>query len=155
MITGLFLSFLDTPEVSAAFMLLGAAVLVLGAAYAVFRRVSRKEGSRVSPALYAKISAAACVIFIAYIFIELVGAGACIAVNEACRNGYHYDFSKSDPSKIICRFCGIFKKAGSHSAASDALTLGIYFDVFVVGAYVAGISGFIRKKLTKHREDGS
>lgn len=155
MITGLFLNFLDMPEVSSAFMILGAAVLSLGAVYAVFRRICGREGSRISADVIGRISVIACVIFITYIFIELVGACACIAVNEACRNGYHYDFSKTDPSRKICRFCSIFKKAGSHSAASDALTLGIYFDVFIIGAYAGGTVRFIRSKMTKARGNGS
>lgn len=147
MILGLFLDRLDIPVVPAIIMILSGLILVGGFAFMIFRHIYEKGESDISPALYQQISTIAGYVFVIYVFIELIAGCACVAVNEACRNGYHYDLSKTGASGIICRFCSGFKANDLHSAASDCLMLGIYFDAFIVNAFVTNAIKVVREKI--------
>ena len=153
MILGLFLSKLDIPVVPAAIMILSALVLIGGFAFMVFRHIYEKGESDIDPVMYKKISEIAAWTFIIYAAIELIAACACVTVNEACRYGYHYDFSKRDASKIICKFCSGVKDADNRSEASDCLMLGIYFDAFILNSFITNAIGFVREKLDSGRKE--
>lgn len=153
MILGLFLDRLDIPVIPLTVMILSALVLIGGFAFMIFRHVYEKGESDIDPALFQKISTIAAWTFVIYVIIELIAACACVTVNEACRYGYHYDFSKRDSSKIICKFCSGFKDADSRSAASDCIMLGIYFDAFVVNAFVTNAVKVFREKIGSLKKD--
>lgn len=147
MILGLFLDRLDLPVIPLVIIILSFLVLIGGFAFMIFRHVYEKGESDIDPVLYEKISRIAAWTFIIYVLIELIAACACVAVNEACRYGYHYDFAKKPSGgQILCKFCSGFKDADTHSAASDCLMLGIYFDAFVVNSFVTNALKFIREK---------
>ena len=149
MILGLFLSRLDIPVVPMAIMILSGLVLVGGIAFMIFRYVFEKGESDIDPADFKKISDIAAWTFLIYAIIELIAASACIVINDACRNGYHYDLSKSDGSShILCRYCSIFKSTDNRSFASDALTLGTYFDSFILYAFITNTIKIFREKLS-------
>ena len=148
MILGLFLSALDIPIVPMSLMILSGLVLIGGIAFMIFRYVFEKGESDIDPAMFRKISDIAAWTFLIYAGIELIAAAACIVVNDACRNGYHYDLSKSDGSShILCKFCSIFKDTDNRSFASDALTLGVYFDAFILNAFITNAIKIFREKL--------
>ena len=149
MILGLFTDRLGLPVVPTVLIVLSFVVLIGGFAFMIFRHVYEKGESSIDPALFKKISDIAALVFIIYVVIELIAACACVAVNEACRNGYHYDFAKKPSgSQVLCRFCSGFKDSDSRSAASDCLMLGIYFDAFIVNSFVTNALKFIREKFS-------
>ena len=148
MILGLFLDRLDIPVVPMVLIILSILVLVSGFAFMIFRHVFEKGESDIDPALFKKISVIATWVFLIYAVVEIIAACACITVNDACRNGYHYDISKTDGSgHILCRFCSIFKSNDNRSYASDILTLGIYFDAFIVNSFVTNSIKIIKEKI--------
>ncbi len=140
MILGLFMDRIGIKIVPMSWMILSGLVLVAGFAFMIFRYVYEKGESDIDPAVFKKISGIAAIVFLIYGITETIAAFACIAVNEACRNGYHFDIQN-------CVFCSGFKN--SHSAASDCLTLGLYFDAFVVNAYITNLIKNVREKLSK------
>ena len=112
----------------------------------IFRHIYEKGESNIAPNFYKLISVIAMWTFIGYAFIEIVAASACVCINEACRNQYHYDIKN-------CPFCmgdPNFRK-NNHSSASDCLTLGAYFDAFVVNAYITNCIKLIKEKLDAKR----
>ena len=146
MILGLLLGELKVPIVPLVLEIIGGVVLLAGIAFAIFRRIYEKGESDIDPVLYKKISVIAMWTFVAYAIVELIAASACVCINEACRNQYHYDikncpFCMSDPN---------FKK-NNHSSASDCLTLGTYFDVFIVAAFITNSIKIIKDKLDSRR----
>lgn len=147
MILGLFLDGLAVPVIPLILIILSFIVLVAGFAFMIFRHVFEKGESDIDPALFKKISVIAAWVFVIYALVELIAAGACIAVNDACRGGYHYDFSKNDATKHICKFCSIFKSNDNRSYASDILTLGVYFDAFIVNSFVTNAIKIIKEKI--------
>ncbi len=148
MILGLFLSRLEIPVIPLIVIILSILVLIAGFAFMIFRHIYEKGESDIDPVLYKKISNIAAMTFVIYVVIELIAACACVCVNEACRYGYHYDFSKKgDATHILCKFCSGFKDADTHSFASDALMLGIYFDAFIVNSFVTNTVKVIGEKL--------
>ncbi len=147
MILGLFLDRLGIPIVPAAVMILAGLVLIGGFAFMIFRHIYEKGESDISPVLYEQISTIAGYVFVIYVLIEVIAGCACVCVNEACRNGYHYNLSKTGASGQICRFCSGFKINDLHSAASDCLMLGIYFDAFIVNAFVTNAIKVVRGKI--------
>ena len=147
MILGLFLDRLGLPVVPAVIMILAGLVLIGGFAFMIFRHIYEKGESDISPALYAQISTIAGYVFVIYVLIEIIAGCACVCVNEACRNGYHYDLSKTGGNKILCKFCSGFKINDLHSAASDCLMLGIYFDAFIVNSFVTNAIKAVSEKI--------
>ncbi|MBR5089559.1 MAG: hypothetical protein IK093_09025 [Ruminiclostridium sp.] len=148
MILGLFLSRLEIPVIPLIVIILSILVLIAGFAFMIFRHIYEKGESDIDPVLYKKISNIAAMTFVIYMAIELIAACACVCVNEACRYGYHYDFAKkADGNHILCKFCSGFKDADTHSFASDALMLGIYFDAFIVNSFVTNTIKVIGEKL--------
>ncbi|MBR1833816.1 MAG: hypothetical protein IJ784_15525 [Ruminiclostridium sp.] len=148
MIFGLFLDRLGIPVVPMIVIILSFLVLIAGFAFMIFRHIYEKGESDINPALYEKISTIAGYVFVIYVLIEVIAGCACVAVNEACRNGYHYDLSKTGGgNKILCRFCSGFKANDLHSAASDCIMLGIYFDAFIVNSFVTNAIKVVRTKL--------
>ena len=148
MILGLFLSRLEFPVVPVIVIVLSFIVLIAGFAFMIFRHVYEKGESDIDPALFAKISNIAAWVFVVYVIIELIAACACITVNEACRYGYHYTFSKKGTGgTTLCKFCNGFKDGDLHSFASDALMLGIYFDAFIVNSFVTNTVKVFREKI--------
>ena len=145
MILGLFLNELDIPVIPLTFMIIGGLVLIAGVAFMIFRFYYEKGESDIDPNTFAQISTIAAWVFIIYGVVELIAACACVCVNDACRYNYHYDITKA-----TCPFCGRFKD--SHSAASDALTLGVYFDAFVVNAYITNAIKFVREIIDGKRK---
>ena len=149
MILGLFLMRLDLPVIPAVIITASILVLIAGFAFMIFRHIYEKGESDIDPALYNKISVIAGWTFVIYVVVELIAACACVCVNEACRYGYHYDFSKKDGvNHFLCRFCNGFKDADTHSFASDALMLGIYFDAFIVNSFVTNALKVVREKFS-------
>jgi Ni/Fe-hydrogenase subunit HybB-like protein len=149
MILGLFLDRLDLPFIPLVVIILSFVVLIAGFAFMIFRHIYEKGESDIDPELYKKISTIAAWTFVIYLAIELIAACACVAVNEACRYGYHYDFAKKPTNgQALCKFCSGFKDADNHSAASDCLMLGIYFDVFIVNSFVTNTIKVVREKLS-------
>ncbi|MCR4780177.1 MAG: hypothetical protein K5876_03675 [Ruminiclostridium sp.] len=147
MILGLFMDKLGIPVVPAVIIILSIVVLIAGFAFMIFRHIYEKGESDIDPALYKKIQVIAAWVFVIYALIEFLAAGACITVNEACRNGYHYDIVKG-----VCRFCTGFKDGASHSAASDCLTLGVYFDAFILNSFITNTIHVIGEKLDSKRK---
>ena len=142
MILGLFMDQLKIPVMPLVIMILSALVLIGGIAFMIFRHVFEKGESDIDPVLFKKISVIAAWTFVIYMIIELIAACACVCVNDACRSGYHYEITKA-----TCPFCGKFKERDPHSAASDCLMLGIYFDAFIVNAFVTNAVKIVREKV--------
>ena len=148
MILGLFLDDLHFPVIPLIFKIIGGVVLAAGIAFMIFRYIFEKGEHDIDPALYKKISVIAAWVFIIYALIEIIAASACVIVNEACRNLYHYDIKK-------CPFCmsdPYFRK-NNHSSASDCLTLGVYFDAFIVNAYITNCIKAVKEKLSSKKTD--
>ncbi|MBQ9483666.1 MAG: hypothetical protein IJU82_05685 [Ruminiclostridium sp.] len=149
MILGLFLDKLELPVIPLVIIILSILMLVAGFAFMIFRHIYEKGESDIDPALFAKISNIAAWAFVIYVALELIAACACVAVNEACRYGYHYDFAKRpNGGQILCKFCSPFKDSDAHSAASDCLMLGIYFDAFIVNSFVTNAIKIWREKIS-------
>ena len=149
MILGLFLDKLELPVIPLIIIILSFVVLVAGFAFMVFRHIYEKGESDIDPVLYTKIANIAALTFVIYVALELIAACACVAVNEACRYGYHYDFAKRpNGGQILCKFCSGFKDSDAHSAASDCLMLGIYFDAFIVNSFVTNAIKICREKVS-------
>ncbi len=147
MILSLFMDKLGIPVVPMILMILSIVVLVAGFAFMIFRHIYEKGESDIDPALYKQIQVIAAWTFVVYALIEMLAAAACITVNEACRNGYHYDIVKG-----VCRFCTGFKDTASHSAASDCLTLGVYFDAFILNSFITNAIKVIGEKIDSMRK---
>ncbi len=133
---------LKIPVVPMILMIIGGIVLLAGIAFMIFRFIFEKGESNIDPAFFQKIRVIAAWVFFGYVTVELIAAAACVIVNDACRNQYHYDvkscpFCMSDPNYV----------KNHHSAASDCLTLGAYFDVFIVNAYVTNFIKIVKEKL--------
>lgn len=143
MILGLFLDRLGIPVVPQIFMILSGLVMIAGFAFMIYRHIFEKGESDIDPAVYKQISVIAAWVFVIYGLLEILAACACITINEACRGGYHYDIVKG-----VCRFCTGFKDTTSHSAASDCLTLGAYFDAFIVNSFVTNTIRVVREKFS-------
>ena len=143
MILGLFLDRLRLPVVPMVFMIVAGLVLIAGFAFMIYRHVYEKGESDIDPAVYKKVTVIAAWVFIIYAIVEMLAASACICVNDACRNGYHYDIVKG-----VCRFCTGFKDGTSHSAASDCLTLGVYFDAFILNSFITNAIRVVRAKFS-------
>jgi len=149
MILGLFLDKLELPVIPLVMIVLSFVVLIAGFAFMIFRHIYEKGESDIDPALYTKIANIAAWTFVIYVALELIAACACVAVNEACRYGYHYDFAKRpNGGQILCKFCSPFKDSDAHSAASDCLMLGIYFDAFIVNSFVTNAIKIWRQKIS-------
>jgi len=129
-------------------MILACLILVAGFAFMIFRHIYEKGESDIDPVMYDKICVMAAWTFIIYTLVELLAASTCVVINDACRNGYHYDIVKG-----VCRFCTGFKDGTSHSAASDCLTLGVYFDAFILNAFVTNTIRVVREKISGKKED--
>ena len=147
MILGLFMDKLGIPVVPSIIMILSVLVLIAGFAFMIFRHIYEKGESDIDPALYKQIQVIAAWTFVIYALIEMLAASACICVNEACRNGYHYDIVKG-----VCRFCTGFKDTAAHSAASDCLTLGVYFDAFILNSFITNAIHVIGETLEAKRK---
>ena len=147
MILGLFFDKLGIPVVPAIISVLSVLVLLAGFAFMIFRHIYEKGESDIDPVLYKKIQVIAAWTFVIYALIEMLAASACICVNEACRNGYHFDIVKG-----VCRFCTGFKDTASHSAASDCLTLGVYFDAFILNSFITNAIHIIAEKIESLRK---
>ena len=147
MILGLFLYRLELPVIPLIIMILSGLVLIGGFAFMIFRHVYEKGESDIDPALFKKISVISAYVFIIYAVIELLAACACVVVNDACRYGYHFDLSKNGSTGHLCKFCYGFKDRDNHSFASDAVMLGLYFDAFIVNAFVTNTVKVVREKL--------
>lgn len=152
MILGLFLDKLGLPIIPMVMMILSALVLIAGFAFMIYRHTFEKGESDIDPVTFKKVCDIAAWVFIIYVIVELIAACACVTVNEACRYGYHYDFSKRDGSKIICKFCSGVKDADTRSEASDCLMLGIYFDAFIVNSFVTNAVKFVRDKIDNKKK---
>lgn len=144
MILGLFLDKVGLPIVPMALMILSGLVLVGGIAFMIFRHTYEKGESSIDPNTYALVCKIAAWTFLVYLVLELIAAAACVCVNDACRYNYHYDIQKA-----TCHFCSDPMFKNSHSAASDILTLGVYFDAFIVNALVTNALKFFRGKFEK------
>ena len=143
MILGLFLDRLGLPVIPQIFMILAGLVLIAGFAFMIYRHIYEKGESDINPATYKQITVIAAWLFIIYALVEMLAASACVCVNDACRNGYHYDIVKG-----VCRFCTGFKDGTSHSAASDCLTLGVYFDAFILNSFITNAIRVVREKFS-------
>lgn len=141
MIIGLFLKEIGIPVVPYIFIVLSVLVQLGGFAFLIYRAKATKSMDAVNTAQIEYVSRIAGTIFIIYAAIELIGAFACVAANEACRGLYHR------PAGMACTFCS---GKGGHSEASDILMLGIYFDVFMINSYIVAaittVKNFLDKK---------
>jgi len=143
MILGLFLDRLGLPVIPQVFMIIAGIVLIAGFAFMIYRHIFEKGESDIDPAVYKQITVIAAWVFIIYALVEMLAASACVCINDACRNGYHYDIVKG-----VCRFCTGFKDGTSHSAASDCLTLGVYFDAFILNSFITNAIRVVREKFS-------
>ena len=144
MILGLFLDKVGLPIVPMALMILSILVLIGGIAFMIFRHYYEKGESSIDPNTYAMVQKIAAWTFLIYVVLELIAAAACVCVNDACRYNYHFDIQKA-----ACPFCNSPMFKNSHSAASDILTLGVYFDAFIVNAYVTNALKFFKGMFEK------
>ncbi len=140
MIIGCFLNAIGVPFIPYIFIGLSIVVQLGGFAFLIYKAKATKSMDAINTAQIEYVSRVAGTVFIIYAAIELIGAFACVAANEACRNLYHY------PVGTPCTFCS---GQGGHSGASDILMLGIYFDVFMINSYIVAaidtVKGFIEK----------
>lgn len=141
MIIGLFLDAIGIPVVPYIFIVLGVLIQLGGFAFLIYKAKAAKSMDTVNTAQIEYVTHVAGTIFMIYAAIELIGAFACVAANEACRGLYHR------PVGMACTFCS---GVGGHSEASDILMLGIYFDVFMINSYIIAaittVKDFLNKK---------
>lgn len=141
MILGSFLNAIEIPFIPYILIVLSILVQLGGFAFLIYRTKATKSMETVNTAEIEKITHIAGTIFIIYAVIELIGAFACVAANEACRGLFHR------PMGTPCTFCS---GVGGHSEASDILMLGIYFDVFMINSYIVAaittVKDFLDKK---------
>lgn len=141
MIIGLFLKEIGIPVVPYIFIMLSVLVQLGGFAFLIYKAKATKSMDTINTAQIEYVSRIAGTVFIIYAAIELIGAFACVAANEACRGLYHR------PTGMSCTFCS---GKGGHSEASDILMLGIYFDVFMINSYIVAaietVKNFLDKK---------
>ncbi len=142
MIIGLFLDGIGIPVVPVIFIVLSILVQLGGFAFLIYKAKATQSMDAVNTAQVEYISRIAAIVFIVYAVIELIGAFACVAANEACRNLYHY------PAGMACAFCS---GKGGHSEASDILMLGIYFDVFMINSYIVATISTVKNFLDKKK----
>ncbi|MBQ9384664.1 MAG: hypothetical protein IJT87_10565 [Ruminiclostridium sp.] len=147
MILGLFLDKVGWPIIPPALQILSGLVLLAGIAFMIFRHTYEKGESSIDPNTYELISKIAAWTFAIYLAVELIAAAACVCVNDACRYNYHYDIQKA-----TCPFCNSPLFKNNHSSASDILTLGIYFDAFIVNAYVTNAIKFFRNMFESRKK---
>ncbi len=144
MIIGLFLKEIGIPVVPYIFIVLSVLVQLGGFAFLIYRAKAAKSMDAVNTAQIEYVSRIAGTIFIIYAAIELIGAFACVAANEACRGLFH---RSATGGTAACTFCS---GKGGHSEASDILMLGIYFDVFMINSYIVAaittVKNFLDKK---------
>ena len=144
MILGLLLDAVGIPVLPALIMILSGLVQIAGFAFLIFKHRSENSMDAADPVLMEKLTHIAGYIFIVYALIEIIAACACVAANNACRGGYHYPFGKA------CIFCN-GSGAGTHSGASDLLTLGIYYDAFIVNSFVAAAIDTVKDLMKKFK----
>ncbi len=147
MILGLFVEKVGWPVIPLVLEILSGLVLLGGLAFMVFRHIYEKGESSIDPNLYALICKIAAWTFLIYIVLEIIAAAACVCVNDACRYNYHYDIQKA-----TCPFCNSPLFKNNHSSASDILTLGIYFDAFIVNALVTNAIKFFKAMIESKRK---
>ena len=147
MILGLFVEKVGWPVIPLVLEILSGLVLLGGLAFMVFRHIYEKGESSIDPNLYALICKIAAWTFLIYIVLEIIAAAACVCVNDACRYNYHYDIQKA-----TCPFCNSRLFKNNHSSASDILTLGIYFDAFIVNALVTNAIKFFKAMIESKRK---
>ena len=142
MILGLFLNQMEFPVLPIILICASIIILIGAIAFMIYRGIYEKGESDIDPKTYEKICGIAAWVLIIYAFIEIIAGFACMTVNDACRYQYHYDITKP-----TCPFCRSIKVGDAHSMASDCLTLGIYFDVFIVYPLISTTIRKVREKM--------
>ena len=144
MILGQLLGAVGIPVVPVIIMILSGVVQIAGFAFLIFKYRNENGMEAADPVLVDKITHIAGYIFLVYGLLEIIAACVCIAANNSCRGGYHYPFGRA------CIFCN-GSGAGTHSGASDILTLGVYYDAFIVNSYIAAAIATVKALLAKFR----
>lgn len=147
MIIGMLLDALKIPVVPVVLMILSGLIQIAGFAFLIYKHKATKSMDAVDTVTLNKITYLAGKIFLVYALIEIIAACACVTANNACRGGYHF------PVGSPCVFCN-GSGAGTHSGASDILTLGIYYDAFIVNSFIVAtiqtVTDFINSKFRKN-----
>ncbi len=144
MILGLLLDAVGIPVVPAIIMILSGLVQIAGFAFLIFKYKNENGMEAADPVLVDKITSIAGYIFLIYALLEIIAACVCVAANNSCRGGYHYPFGRA------CIFCN-GSGAGTHSGASDILTLGVYYDAFIVNSYITATIATIKMLMKKFK----
>ena len=129
MILGLLLDGVGIPFVPMVVEILSVFVLIIGFVFLLYKHRTGSSIEAVDEARLNQFTHIVGWIFVVYACIELIAAFACICANDACRGGYHY------PPGAPCIFCNGYSNS-VHSAASDFLLIGLFFDSFIVNSYV-------------------